>query len=135
MQLIQLLYCSKSLNDIKREDTDAILSQSRKNNAAKNITGVLCNNELYFIQLIEGNYRHINDLYTRITADNRHTKTTILSYHSVNNRLFANWSMGYIDDNHYVNDLLRKYIDTSGTIDPELLSNAFINYMTKISTV
>lgn len=135
MQLTQLLYCSKSLNEITHEDTDVILKQSRKNNPARNITGLLCNNEQYFVQLIEGDYREINDLYTRITGDNRHMKTTILSYHSAKSRLFPDWSMGYIDDNHYINDLLRKYIDTSGLLELGLISKAFINYMKTVSSI
>lgn len=133
MQLTQLLYCSKSLNEITHQDAEVILIQSRKNNPPKNITGLLCNNEQYFVQLIEGDYREINDLYTTITADKRHMKATILSYQSARTRLFPNWSMGYIDDNHYINDLLRKYIDTTGLLELELLSKAFINYMTRVS--
>lgn len=133
MRLTQLLYCSRAENEITHEDTEAILAKSRSNNALKNITGFLCNNEQYFIQLLEGNYRELNDTYNKIVADPRHNKLTLLLYQSTSKRLFPNWTMGYIPDNQYINDLLRKYVDETGLLELELFGKACMRYMENIS--
>lgn len=132
MLLTQLLYCSKAVNEISQADTDAILAVSRRNNAAHNITGFLCNNEQYFVQILEGNYREINDLYNKIVNDNRHHKATLLIYRSIKSRLFPNWAMGYIDDNQYINSLLRKYVDSSGLLELELFGKACMSFMENV---
>ena len=133
MPLTQLLYCSKAVAEITPEDTESILDKSRINNAANHITGFLCNNEQYFIQLLEGNYRELNDTYNRIVADPRHEKITLLIYQSVEQRLFPNWSMGYIGDTQYINDLLRKHVDAAGLLEPELFGRACMRYMKTMS--
>ena len=133
MRLTQLLYCSRAENEITDDDTQAILTVSRSNNALKNITGFLCNNEQYFIQLLEGNYRELNDTYNRIVADPRHNKLTLLLYQSSSKRLFPNWSMGYIPDNRYINDLLRRYVDETGLLELELFGKACMQYMENVS--
>lgn len=133
MRLTQLLYCSRAENEITDEDTQAILTVSRSNNALKNITGFLCNNEQYFIQLLEGNYRELNDTYNRIVADPRHKKLTLLLYQSTSKRLFPNWTMGYIPDNRYINDLLRRYVDETGLLELELFGKACMQYMENVS--
>lgn len=129
MVLIQLVYCSKAQNEITPQDTADILTVSRKNNEARNITGCLCNNEQYFVQLLEGNYREVNDMYNQITGDDRHQKVTLLTYQSVSARLFPNWSMGHIADDQYINDLIRKYVDNSGLLEIELFGKACVAYL------
>ena len=57
MNLIQLLYCSKSVADINEDDEASILKTSRYNNSNNNVTGALMNNGSYFIPILEGNYR------------------------------------------------------------------------------
>jgi hypothetical protein len=132
MLLTQLLYCSKAVQEITSDDTQSILTVSRQNNATQNITGFLCNNEQYFIQLLEGNYREINDLYNKIVNDKRHQKATLLMYRAVKTRLFPNWSMGYIEDDQYINNLLRKYVDSEGLLALDLFGKACIRYMESV---
>ncbi|TCO71856.1 BLUF domain-containing protein [Chromatocurvus halotolerans] len=127
--LIQLVYCSKARHEITPQQTQDILSVSRKNNEAANITGCLCNNEQYFVQLLEGNYREVNDMYNTITGDDRHQKVTLLTYHSTKTRLFPNWSMEHISDDQYINDLLRKYVDNGSLLEIELFGQACIAYL------
>lgn len=129
MSIVQLLYCSKARAEITEDDITAILDVSRKNNSTKEITGALFNNRQFFIQLIEGNYREINDLFQKIVMDERHQKVTLLLYRTSQTRMFGDWAMNYLDESDHINDLLAKYIDKKLTIDMGLFASACINYL------
>lgn len=129
MYITQLLYCSKATHEISAQQISTILAVSRNNNRSLKITGLLCHNEQYFIQLLEGHYREVNNLYNKIANDSRHHQVTLLIYQSAKTRLFPDWSMAYVDEAHYINDLLRKYIDRKGLIEIELFGKASLNFM------
>lgn len=129
MQLIQLLYCSQASKDIRSEDIDQILEVSRENNARRHITGLLCNDENYFLQLLEGSYRIVNDVYNTIANDQRHVKMTLLYYRSASSRLFPKWNMGHIETDQYINELIQKYLDENATLEIDDFGQACIEYM------
>lgn len=129
MSIVQLLYCSKARAEITEDEIAAILAISRKNNANKAITGALFNNRRFFIQLIEGKYRDINDLFQKVIMDDRHQKITLLLYRPSQQRMFKDWSMKYLGEADHINDLLAKYLDKNLTIDLGLFASACISYL------
>jgi hypothetical protein len=65
----------------------------------------------------------VNGLYNLIAADPRHSDVAILSYEEINERKFANWSMGVVKLDHVNASLLLKYSATA-TLDPYGVSGA-----------
>src|SRR5512137_1481675 len=115
--LVRLLYASRAVDHVSREELLKILSQSKANNPESGITGVLCSSGPIFLQCLEGGRMQVNALYNQIAADPRHGNVVILSYEEISERNFANWSMGLVNLDRVNASLLLKYSE-SATLDP-----------------
>ena len=84
-----------------QEDLDNRLVQARTFNASRQITGLLLYQNGFFIKALEGAAREVNQLYERISNDDRHTDVTKLYDQKATHASFAEWSMGYyrVSDN------------------------------------
>jgi len=88
----QVIYVSKP-KDFDKKILDQILLQSATNNEKNNITGALiCRSDLY-LQFLEGPAHKIDDLYSRINTDTRHSEVKLLEETRSKRRLFSNWAM------------------------------------------
>lgn len=132
MRLIRLLYCSKSIDEIDPSILDPILDVSRKNNSRLDITGLLCTDEQYFIQLLEGGFREVNDTYCRIVGDHRHRKLTLLYYQNVTTRMFPQWTMGYLDRDRHIKALLREHLSDPGRLEVGSFGKGCLDYLQAI---
>ena len=115
--LVRLMYASRGA---VANDHDALLSiqrQSRANNPARGITGLLCCSGGIFMQVLEGSRDAVNQLYCRIAADPRHSEVVLLSYEEIEERRFAGWAMGQVDMARLNPALLLKYSATA-VLDP-----------------
>jgi hypothetical protein len=63
----------------------------------------------------------VNELYGAIARDRRHTRVTLLEYHDIEERSFAEWSMGFVLANDLDVRMLRKH-GGRGKFDPFSLS-------------
>ena len=90
-----LIYVSSATIHFSDRDLEALLKKSRENNAKFGITGILFYADQNFVQVIEGEEKAIDKLYTKITHDTRHKSFSILIRGEIKERSFANWSMGY----------------------------------------
>jgi hypothetical protein len=110
MDIYQLLYISTAVDSIKKADLDNILAVSHKNNPSRNITGILLFKGGLFIQLLEGSYDSVRQLYERISKDARHGDIKIAWERTSDNRLYGEWAMAYKEfaelDRPWVNQLL-----------------------------
>ncbi len=88
--LRQILYASVCGGGI---DLDAILQQSRHNNAVDGITGLLWFDGGHFLQVLEGPADSVANAYARIAADPRHRDVRVLSDRQIDEREFGYWSM------------------------------------------
>ena len=88
-----------------------ILAISRKNNQAKNITGMLIYGEGTFIQVIEGNDGDLENLYKKIELDPRHKNLIKLTEGTLKKRNFSDWSMGFKSVNAEELKMLEGYVD------------------------
>ncbi len=93
----QLLYISNAVEDLSYTDIRDILEVSRRNNARENITGVLVYREGYFLQLLEGSKDSVLKLVEKIKEDDRNFKLRVLVEGDADDRLFADWSMAFLD--------------------------------------
>jgi hypothetical protein len=88
----QVIYVSKPI-DFDKKILDQILLQSAANNEKNNITGALiCRSDLY-LQFLEGPAHKVDDLYSRINTDTRHSEVKLLEETRSKRRLFSNWAM------------------------------------------
>ena len=107
--LVRLLYASRAVAPLTPAVLDSILEQSRANNPAAGITGVLCFSDDLFIQVLEGGRDEVCGLYNTIVRDNRHAHVCILSYEEIRERRFGGWTMGQVNIAKVNPTLLLKY--------------------------
>ena len=119
--LVRLMYASRSAQPVDHDTLLAILRQSKGNNPALGITGLLCCSDGIFIQALEGGRSAVNRLYNRIAADPRHNDVLLLSYEEIGERRFAGWAMGQVNMSRLNPALLLKYSATA-ELDPYSVS-------------
>lgn len=101
-----LVYVSQAVKPMSVADLDAILAQSRANNPALGVTGLLLyryspdTDSGHFIQCLEGEEAAVRTLYETIARDRRHHTKLVLDRGEAAARMFGDWAMGFknIDD-------------------------------------
>ena len=93
--LVRLIYASTATENVGMTEFKGILQQSQVNNNRRDLTGVLAFNSKIFLQGLEGTREEVNDLYTRLLRDPRHHTVAILEYAEIEEREWAQWSMGF----------------------------------------
>lgn len=93
--MIELAYFSSANPDLKPEDLTHIQRTASANNSKKNITGSLiyCNDE--FVQILEGKRDNVQELYSKIKVDSRHTNVILLAENAIEIRNFSKWNMAF----------------------------------------
>ena len=94
--IVRLLYVSRSNGPQTTTVTRSILEQARTHNAAQGITGVLCQGQGFFLQVLEGPRSAVNALYGHIAVDMRHKDVELLMFEDIEERRFSRWSMALI---------------------------------------
>ena len=118
--LVRLLYASRAV-DTSAESIEKILMQSRKQNPACGITGILCYGGSIFLQAIEGGRDAVNELYGHILRDPRHKNVMLLHYEEITERRFGGWTMGQVNLSHINTSILLKYSEKP-ELDPYVMS-------------
>ena len=90
--LSQYLYISTAPT-LLREEVEAILAASARNNPARGITGLLLFNGRNFLQLLEGEAGEVAGLMDTITADSRHAGVSVLDRRTIKARTCPDWAM------------------------------------------
>jgi hypothetical protein len=111
--LVRCLYASRAAQPLVAPILESILAQSRKNNPARGITGLLCVSGELFIQALEGGRDEICELFYAITRDERHKGVRLLIYEEIRQRKFGNWTMGHVDLTKINPSLLLRYHETA----------------------
>lgn len=93
----RLLYMSSESVPCSRTALCSILDASVRNNALRNVTGLLLYKAGNFLQVLEGAQEAVEGLYQRICGDTRHRQITILLKQDLPKREFPDWSMAFRD--------------------------------------
>ena len=93
---VRLLYVSRAKGPQTTTVTTSILLQAQVHNKVQGITGVLCQGQGFFIQVLEGERSSVNALYRRICGDLRHKDVELLRYEDISERKFSQWSMALV---------------------------------------
>ena len=115
--LVRLLYASRATASPTESVIESILEQSRRNNPAQGITGMLCFGGNLFVQVLEGGRDEVCALFNAIVRDARHDTVRILSFEEIPERRFGGWTMGQVNVAHVSPSLLLKYADRA-ELDP-----------------
>lgn len=94
--LIRLLYISRAVGAVTTTVTGSILETARLHNRVAGITGVLCQGQGLFIQILEGERRAVNRLYATLIKDKRHQDVELISIEEIETKKFPNWSMAHV---------------------------------------
>lgn len=92
-----LIYISRETRPMSGEELEALLAQSRENNASLGITGLLIHKAGHFFQILEGDREKVEALMARITKDERHDGVRTLVRDDGVRRRFGEWSMALAD--------------------------------------
>jgi len=96
MDLVHCIYCSASTGgDLSVEELQSLLDECRRKNARAGITGILLYQKRSFFQVLEGDRKVVETLYETISEDKRHKRVTKVIVESIEERAFADWTMGY----------------------------------------
>lgn len=93
--MIRLTYASTANHEWSSDELLELLKQSRTNNGAKNITGILLYSKGTFFQVLEGEETSVENLYKEIEKDPRHKNCTTIEKLNITERAFPYWSMGF----------------------------------------
>lgn len=95
--MVRLLYVSRATGPQTTTVTTSILLQAQAHNQGEGITGVLCQGQGLFFQVLEGERSRVNALYRRICTDTRHHEVELLHYEDITERRFGQWSMALVN--------------------------------------
>ena len=111
--LVRMLYASRSTGPLTSQVIESILSQCRRNNPERGITGVLCHSDDIYLQVLEGGRDAVCDLLGTIIADTRHANLRIVLFEEISERRFGSWTMGQVNMSRVNASLLLKYSETA----------------------
>lgn len=92
--LCRLVYTSARSVNCDEAALEDILKTARANNPTLDLTGMLLHTETRFLQVLEGPYANIMELYAKIEKDSRHIGARIRFCEKTSQRHFKNWGMG-----------------------------------------
>ncbi|WP_158841867.1 BLUF domain-containing protein [Polaribacter sp. L3A8] len=131
MKLRRIAYTSKATVEFTKRDLLDLLHDSRAYNTLDNISGVLIHKEGYFLQILEGEPKDLNDLLARLRKDTRHTEFKIIDDCLVDKRMFLNWAMGCADFDDPSLSMIPGV--RSGLTNPEVMES-LINRLPEVAT-
>jgi hypothetical protein len=95
--LYRLAYFSSAQEYFSKPQLLTLLNKAREKNASLGITGMLLFKEGNFMQLIEGEKVALHSLFQTISDDPRHHHLLVIFNEAAQERLFADWTMGFYD--------------------------------------
>jgi hypothetical protein len=105
MTVFQTFYVSRATAAFDGVSMQSMLQGARRTNASLGVTGCLLFSGHCFAQVLEGDEATVSALAQRIATDRRHTDLRFLSEARLNEREYADWSLGYLHDVNVEDDL------------------------------
>jgi hypothetical protein len=92
-----MLYVSTAVGPITTSVTGTILRSAQAWNNDHGITGVLCQGQGVYLQVLEGKRVEVNALYARIAEDKRHKNVQLMAFEDITGRRYGAWAMAHVD--------------------------------------
>lgn len=94
--LVRAVYVSRAVGPQTGTVTARILATAQANNAVHAISGVLCQGQGLYLQVLEGERATINRVYAQILQDPRHEDVQMLRFEEIAERHYPAWSMAHV---------------------------------------
>ena len=118
--MYRLIYKSRANEKIDWEMVKELIKKSEENNEEAGVTGVLLATETHFLQVLEGGFDEVNELFMHIVRDPRHDRVQLIAFDCVESRLYGGWAMhgvGVFDFNQELtDDLIAQYGEEEGGV-------------------
>jgi hypothetical protein len=118
--MYRLIYKSRAKDPIDWEMVGELIGRSEEKNQDSGITGVLLATDTHFLQVLEGSFDKVNELFMRIVRDPRHDQVQLIAFDCVETRLYGGWAMhgvGVFDFNRgLIDDLISQYGEEEGGV-------------------
>ncbi len=95
-RLVCCVYVSSAAKAFTKDELHALLNKSRAKNLKVGITGMLLYHDGQIFHVLEGPDSVVNTLYDKIANDERHHSIVKLSLQEIDQRNFADYSMGHV---------------------------------------
>ncbi|HVV85277.1 MAG TPA: BLUF domain-containing protein [Kofleriaceae bacterium] len=95
--MIQLVYASHATAPFTVGALQDLLRRARAHNTEVDVSGMLLHVGGAFLQVLEGAAAAVDELYAHIARDRRHQRIVLLVRRELDERCFADWSMGFFD--------------------------------------
>jgi hypothetical protein len=112
--MLSIVYTSAARVRFTDGDLATLLMNSRANNRRLGLSGFLMHKQGRFVQVLEGPDDVVQDRYEVIAADPRHTDFSVLLREEIDERRFADWSMGYRTTTDDLAEAIPGYADVAG---------------------
>ena len=96
-RLFHLGYVSTETGDLGSSGMVELLTEARRINTSRDITGLLLHRERSFYQVLEGAEDVVRQTFDSIEKDQRHTAIDVLFEGEVDEREFPDWQMGFVN--------------------------------------
>ena len=109
--LFHLGYVSTETGDIGTQRMIKLMTEARRINTERDITGLLLPREKSFYQVLEGTEAEVRRTFASIEKDERHTAVDVLFDGEIEEREFADWRMGFLNLDGVELETLQGYSD------------------------
>ena len=109
--LFHLGYVSTETRDLGSAEMVELLTEARRINTSRDITGLLLHRDRSFYQVLEGAEEVVRQTFDRIEKDERHTAIDVLFEGEVDQREFPDWQMGFLNLDGIDLEALQGYSD------------------------
>jgi hypothetical protein len=110
-RLFHLGYVSTEIGDLGSAGMVELLTEARRINTSRDITGLLLHRERSFYQVLEGAEDVVRQTFDSIEKDQRHTAIDVLFEGEVDEREFPDWQMGFLNLDGVDIETLQGYSD------------------------
>lgn len=91
--LVSMLYRSRATERFRESELSNLVAGARQHNRQNRVTGALFYDDGKFLQWLEGPRNSVEDLFTAIAGDPRHTSVEVVSVGTATSRVFADWDL------------------------------------------
>lgn len=95
-EVLRLTYSSQAVEPFDEAALVSLLAHAREKNTRMGLSGMLLYAAPTFLQVLEGDPEVVESVYAEIEADPRHDEMRVLLRETEVERLFGDWTMGFV---------------------------------------
>ncbi|WP_148714746.1 BLUF domain-containing protein [Chitinolyticbacter meiyuanensis] len=121
MYLVRLVHACHATRELSEADHLAYLEQRRRLCQENHLTGLLITQSGKYLELLEGPRMAVNQAYNGVVRASGFCNVTLLHFGDAHERLYTDWSAGYLDDDALTVPVLLRF-GVNDSFQPERMS-------------